>query len=441
MQGLGATGSTHAKDCTFDAGTVSGAPLKVSWFLVIIFVYQLMEGLKNKQLPPWAAVAQVVGNEFLLLLTVLCHEMGHGTMARRLGGEIAQVLLWPFGGICFTTRPSNRDSKQKLVDDLKIVAAGPATHFPMAGAWLVALVALRFSWSLAHMDAAWRLLVPFSTPQMPCYYPGHDMVVEGCVHTIQGYLFHSFLVQAVQINVMLFMFNVFFPMYPMDGAKLIVCSLQLFCKASARTAAKVLVFTSFPLSVFFIYRAFAGARGGGVFTGISAYMGIMCMAETYKIYQLMKSQQLHTHPLFETARSQVISTVDSSGAAQRLNDSNRDDEEAPARASSSWAWRTEMRPFSGAGRLLGVPGSQQPEPVAVASPAVQHLETEGGAGAAAQPGTAKPAPRSSLLDRLERDSSERNKSVQQLQDERLEQQRLEREYLVPTPAETKQGAL
>ena len=34
-----------------------------------------------------------------------------------------QVLLWPFGGICFTTRPSGRNSREKLVDDLYIVAA------------------------------------------------------------------------------------------------------------------------------------------------------------------------------------------------------------------------------------------------------------------------------------------------------------------------------
>jgi len=32
---------------------------------------------------------------------------------------------------------------------------------------------------------------------------------------------------AVQINVMLFIFNVFFPMYPMDSAKICVTSIQL----------------------------------------------------------------------------------------------------------------------------------------------------------------------------------------------------------------------
>ena len=36
---------------------------------------------------------------------------------------LCEVLLWPFGGICFTTRPSGRNAREKLVDDLYIVAA------------------------------------------------------------------------------------------------------------------------------------------------------------------------------------------------------------------------------------------------------------------------------------------------------------------------------
>merc|ERR1719440_452395 len=156
MQGLGATGAQQSKDCSFAAGYVpGGAPLRVSWFLVIFFVYQLTDAVKMEGVPLWVRVAKVTGYEFILLLTVLTHEMGHGTMAKRLGGEISQVLLWPFGGICFTTRPPNRDAREKLVDDLKIVAAGPATHFPQTAVWFVFLLALTWSWELAHTEPLW----------------------------------------------------------------------------------------------------------------------------------------------------------------------------------------------------------------------------------------------------------------------------------------------
>merc|ERR1712151_192970 len=109
----------------------------------------------------------------------------------------------------------------------------------------------------------------------------------GCFHSWFGYLSYMFLVHAVQINVMLFLFNVFFPMYPMDGAKLIVCSLQLFCGASAICTAKVLIGTSVPLSLFFIVFSLKGMAGGGLMPGIAAYMGFMCFVETYRIYRLL----------------------------------------------------------------------------------------------------------------------------------------------------------
>jgi hypothetical protein len=391
MQGLGATGAQQSKDCSFGAGYVpGGAPLRISWFLVIFFVYQLMDALQLTNAPLWVRVARVTGNEFILLLTVLTHEMGHGTMAKKLGGDISQVLLWPFGGICFSTRPPNRSAREKLVDDLKIVAAGPATHFPQSGVWFVALVALNWSWQLGNLEPTWKLLVPFSQPQVPCF--SIENKVPGCVESYGGFLLHGFLVQAIQLNVMLFLFNVFFPMYPMDGAKLIVCSLQLFCGTSAKTAAKVLIGTSGPLAVFFIgYSLKGGASGGGMMQGVGAYMGVMCLMETYKIYSLLKQQQLHHHPLFESARSDISSIHDSAGVSQRLNDSSHDDAEAPK------VVRTEMRPFAGTGISLGTASSST-----------------------STPQEARPNARNAWLDRMDNASADRQKSVQQLQDERLD---------------------
>ncbi|CAK9021478.1 unnamed protein product [Durusdinium trenchii] len=123
MNGLGGTGAQQSKDCSFAAGSVAGAPLRVSWFLVILFLSQLVDAINEHQLPLWVRITQVTVNELLLLFTVLCHEMGHGTMARRCGGTIAEVLLWPFGGICFTTRGPTQDPKQSLTNELYIVAA------------------------------------------------------------------------------------------------------------------------------------------------------------------------------------------------------------------------------------------------------------------------------------------------------------------------------
>merc|ERR1740138_158636 len=49
---------------------------------------------------------------------------------------------------------------------------------------------------------------------------------------------------AVRLNVALFLFNVFFPMYPADGSKLLVTSLMFCCGLAPRKAANVLLFVS-----------------------------------------------------------------------------------------------------------------------------------------------------------------------------------------------------
>lgn len=407
MQGLGGTGAQQSKDCSFEAGTVAGAPLRVSWFLVIFFVYQLIDAMNNQSLPMWVRILTVTGNELILLVTVLSHEMGHGTMARRCGGEIAEVLLWPFGGICFTTRPQGRNSRQKLWDDLWIVGAGPLTHFPMAGAWCTLLAVLMAACSHVASGPTWHYLIPFKPTASPCFNPA----VEHCFQSWAGYLTYNFLVQGIQINVMLFMFNVFFPMYPMDGAKLIVCTLQLFCASSARCAAKVLVYTSVPLAVLFIGHSLMGLRSGGMAPGITAYMGIMCLTESYKIYQLMRDNRLYTHPLFELARSSTRDVTDDMGTSTRLNTQERDDPEVAARAPQ--VQFTELRPFTGAGQALGAT-QVQANPVQAGS---------NGEKAASTTGQQDGPPRAGLLDRLERDTAHRGKTVRELEEERYQQNR------------------
>jgi len=401
MNGLGGTGAQQSKDCSFAAGSVAGAPLRVSWFLVILFLSQLVDAVNEHQLPLWVRITQVTVNELLLLGTVLCHEMGHGTMARRCGGTIAEVLLWPFGGICFTTRPSGRNAREKLVDDLYIVAAGPATHFPMSGAWVAVLAAYAAACSHVVTPSAWKYLVPFSAVGSPCMDPHWP----GCFHSYAGFLTYSFLARAIQLNVMLFLFNVFFPMYPMDGAKLIVCSLQLFCGASARCAAKVLLWTSIPLSVIFIGDALLSAVGksfmgsrGGLQPGIMAYMGLMCLSESYKIYRLYVEERLYTHPLFELARSDTSRVVDRNGASTRLNTSDRDDPEAPANPQVQFS---EIRAFGGQGRSLNQAPSSTP---------YQNM------GLPAES-------RQAWLKRMENDQAQKGKTVRELEDERLMQKR------------------
>ena len=128
-------------------------------------------------------------------------------------------------------------------------------------------------------------------------------------------------------------------------------------------------------------------------------MGLMCLAESYKIYRSQKNsdvsvflffqktwqkdsnkkesnleppkkyfnqfftsrlyveERLYTHPLFELARSDTTRVVDRHGATTRFNASERDDPEAPA--ANPQVQFSEIRAFAGQGRSLNEAGNNQ----------------------------------------------------------------------------------
>ena len=236
------------------------------------------------------------------------------------------------------------------------------------------------------------------------------------------------------INLYLFLFNVFFPMYPMDSAKILVCSMQL-CGAKAVTSAKTLVYLSVPMAFFLIYRAVRGQGGGqGFMQGLTAYMAIMCLMEAYKIWTLMKKRQLHTHYLFELARSDTTGD----GNTRRFNTSGLDDAEParrPARGGGGGQHSNYVL-FHGDGDRLGADAGSHGTPpqlekkkqlssgsLAAAAPGQRTMSgVLPGGGAAAGAGGPAPAAggtvRSGFLDRLEKQEKNNAKSVRELAEER-----------------------
>jgi len=124
-------------------------------------------------------------------------------------------------------------------------------------------------------------------------------------------------------------------MYPADGSKLLVTSLMFCCGVPARRAAFILLCVTIPCGILFVgYSAvtlFGGLRAGyggaAAINSISGFMGIMSLVEAYKIWELRKARRLHTHPLFQAARSWNRTERDAFGNVQRINVSDFDDEE------------------------------------------------------------------------------------------------------------------
>lgn len=124
--------------------------------------------------------------------------------------------------------------------------------------------------------------------------------IDSCVPTWQ---IMSFMVamNGVTTNIMLFLFNVFFPMYPMDSAKIIVCTLQLCCKMRYRKVAWILVIISSIAGALMIgytaWKQFTNENSSPL-GNMPLMLAAMSLLETYKIYQMLQQGKVHEHPLF-----------------------------------------------------------------------------------------------------------------------------------------------
>lgn len=331
--GFGEQGQQSSQQCAWQICTICRAPIRLSYFVGIFFCYQLLqvasstESMGIKYLT-WY-ILQATGREIILLMTILCHEFGHGNMARYLGGEISHILLWVFGGICFHTgaRSDMSDPAKLLRNDLLIVSAGPATHFVQAPVWGIVLWALFAglgSQQGTGYKTAWDAFVASLDPL------GGGVDIDTVVNTANMWvaLPWSLVGSAIQLNVALFLFNVFFPMYPADGAKLLTTSLMFFCGVPPRTAAWILLGVSVPCAfAMIVYTIWSFKQSGNLLGGVAGWMAVMSLVEAHNIWLLLKQHRIHQHPLFFVARSWQQVQRDEYGVVHRVNISEFDDQE------------------------------------------------------------------------------------------------------------------
>ena len=145
----------------------------------------------------------------ILPLTVLVHELGHVAAARCVGTPAHSILLWPLGGLAFLGRTASPGR------DLGVAIAGPLTHAPQVGVWLLvqlfSFAAIKKVWIVSYWlwppaDNVWLAITSFG----------------------------------VQINVSLFAFNLLLPAYPLDGGR-ILADLLLLCSVPVKVAAAIVV--------------------------------------------------------------------------------------------------------------------------------------------------------------------------------------------------------
>ena len=163
--------------------------------------------------------------------------------------------------------------------------AGPLSHLFIQGPFWAVLLKLCFRdvhlWSIVNpVSGTWD--IPTSA--------------RNNVYTLL--LFFSLSV-ALSINISLFIFNMFFPMYPMDAAQLLVSVLLKAGNDIYAAASKLLVVSGVCCLLFINYGLGQLEKSNyKLNASISLAMGGMCIFELLHIYRLGQARVLHLHPLF-----------------------------------------------------------------------------------------------------------------------------------------------
>ena len=165
----------------------------------------------------------------VLFGTVLVHELGHCFATWHVGGEVHEILLWPLGGLAYVGHDGDAGA------EVKVALAGPLTHLPQTLIWLILL---------AIGDAG-------------------DVSLR-----TTGDFFADLCRDAIVLNLLLFLFNLCVPAYPLDGGRILSAGL-LLAGVPVHAAANITVIASgvFGLLIVvlgFVYLNFLAVFVGGV---------------------------------------------------------------------------------------------------------------------------------------------------------------------------------
>jgi len=242
---------------TFPAGRLFGISLRVHWILPISIAIYYAQAVSRSGI--WGLEWMTV-TTLIYLVSVLIHELAHCWMAIGLGGHAEQIVLWPLGGLSFVHHSGAPR------DQIKVSVVGPLADLLIAAAAAGILL-------LTHAPWSWDYLNPFGE-WWP--YP---------LTTAQGFVLH-----ALKLNLIIGLFQLCVPAYPLDGGQMLVAWLTL--RYGRQRAAVVNSFIAFPIGGALAVWGFAI---GDFFLGL---IGVWVLFEAYQIRQLARWGDLDAHPAF-----------------------------------------------------------------------------------------------------------------------------------------------
>ena len=183
---------------------------------------------------------------------VLLHEYGHCIACRRVGGDADEIMLWPLGGLAMCMPPDTWRAH------LVTVVGGPMVNVLLVPVFGLPLLLLSGSWESVIFDpfAPSSAILSLSASSGPALW--------GLITLWSLYY----------VNWILLAFNVFVPMYPMDGGRIFQAILwaRIGHTRSMRISLKLGIVFAIILVVF-------GMLGSPLLMGIGLFGGIVCWVE------------------------------------------------------------------------------------------------------------------------------------------------------------------
>jgi Zn-dependent protease len=184
-----------------------------------------------------------IAGAFILIASVLLHELSHSIMAIRYGLRVRRITLFIFGGVAeIEEKDEEEETRKNYHHEFNIAVVGPITSFLLAAIFV--LLWLAAGGTLAEEVGADPMSVK----------PEYSVIAEGI-----------FLYSTI-INALLGGFNLL-PAFPMDGGRMLRAALTKY-KKDYDKATRIAVRTGIAISYAMMGFGFLTILGGSFVGGI-----------------------------------------------------------------------------------------------------------------------------------------------------------------------------
>ncbi len=242
-------------DLAFPLFRVAGIRVRIHLFFVLYIAIELIRSIDGTQLGPVFTAMRL----FTLFSLVLLHEFGHCIACRKVGGEANDIVMWPLGGLAMCVPPHHPRAA------LITTVGGPAVNLALMPVFAVLLLLVG-----APRDV--YLFNPFQP------YSG----IGGLTGSSNLILYAKFaLFSAHVMNFYLFCFNVFLPMFPMDGGR--IMQELLWFRVGYRRSMQIAVNIGLTAAVLVAIFAFYFRLTESNLVFIAVFCGITCWQERQRL--------------------------------------------------------------------------------------------------------------------------------------------------------------